>query len=79
MTSETSEREAQNNAYEAQVKKVSRTIRHIGFAIFGGISGALVIFLLVNTLIDLSNGEVRDPYTHKQVQPSTASTHPNGK
>jgi len=71
MTSETSEHEAQNNAYEARVKKVSRTIRHIGFAIFGGIAGALAVFLLVNTLSDLSKGEVRDPFTHEQVPLST--------
>lgn len=67
MTSESSTNQQQDNSYEARVKKVSRRIRHIGFAIFGGMALATAGVLLYNVLVAMSNDEVYDPMTHERV------------
>ena len=67
MTSESSTNHEQDNSYEARVKKVSRRIRHIGFAIFGGMAFVTAGVLLYNVLMAFSNDEVYDPMTHERV------------
>ena len=71
MTSESSTNQ-QDNSYEARVKKVSRRIRHIGFAIFGGMALATAGVLLYNVLVAMSNDEVYDPMTHARVASAEA-------
>ena len=54
--------------YEAKVKRVSRLIRHIGFALFGGSAFLMMVFLMVSVVKGVNAGEVRDPFTGEKVQ-----------
>ena len=54
--------------YEAKVKRISRHIRHIGFALFGGSAFLMMVFLMVSVVKGVNAGEVRDPFTGEKVQ-----------
>ena len=57
-----------DDRYEAKVKRVSRLIRHIGFALFGGSAFLMMVFLMVSVVKGVNAGEVRDPFTGEKVQ-----------
>ena len=54
--------------YEAKVKRISRHIRHIGFALFGGSAFLMMVFLMASVVNGVNEGEVYDPFTGEKVQ-----------
>lgn len=52
----------------ARVEKLARTIRHIGYSIFGGLGLLMAVFLLVQALGDIQDGKVYDPFSGAAVE-----------
>lgn len=56
------------NGYEARVRRISRHIRHLGFALFGGGAFLMMVFLMASVVSGNRHGEVYDPFTHEKLQ-----------
>ncbi len=68
MTEEKTVKTGTEDSYEAKVKRVSRHIRHIGFALFGGSAFLMMVFLMASVVNGVNEGEVYDPFTGDKIQ-----------
>ena len=57
----------QNNEDEKRIASLARRLRHIGFAIFGGLALVTALFLAYCVITSMNENLVFDPFTGEPV------------
>ncbi|MBO4349351.1 MAG: hypothetical protein J6A01_00190 [Proteobacteria bacterium] len=57
----------QHNEEEERIAALSRRLRHIGFAIFGGLALVTALFLAYCVITSMNENLVFDPFTGERV------------